>query len=68
MHPTGLPECLLPAGSGKETTTRVAAQGPLAEVWAELREPAKETDLALELATAEATVEAVATLGLKGQM
>lgn len=46
MHPTGLPECLLPAGSGKETVTRVAAQGPLAEVWAELREPAKETDLA----------------------
>ena len=68
VHPAGLPECLLPAGSGKETARRVAAQGPLAEVWAELREPAQETDLARELVTAEATVEAVAALGLKGQM
>lgn len=55
-----LSACSLQPGSGQETARRVAAQGPWAEEWAELRELVQEADLALELVTAEATAEVIA--------
>ena len=60
MLPTADAQRLLSAaGSGQDSARRAAAQGPRAEEWAEMREPAQEADLALELVTVEVTTEVI---------